>query len=403
MNESAPNSVRLPDIIDPSESLLRLNQLRQNLYLLLRTIENDRSSEETLEQSKVVANSLSSFKKETALLPVVSGTREHQNKRIAQLRRAIALKNIFYKRLLKRRPSRRTRKQRRLKKLKTKRKKPATRWVKLATLKARKKRQMDIFQGGLSKAPKIEEDDDNDNPKKKKIYLENDTKIPRVWRLKKKKTKKRKSKKIKNKNMKVETETKPKKSVAKSSTKPKKRKDKKSPKKKKKTLRRPMAFDAPAKFLENKGYENKYKNLFKLRQLLIRKGEENLIREVKEIDKKRRKMEEGSEKSKNEVNWPTTKWNYFRPNLMLEKPATIPNEDEPAVDCFARVKKVTLSNAHVDSLREEKLIEPEMDAPNTVIKTRNFDVSELRISRQPLTFPNIDPDLAGVFNEMDLI
>lgn len=47
---------------------------------------------------------MSSFKKEAALLPVVSGTREHQNKRVAQLWRAIRMKDAFFKRLTKIRP-----------------------------------------------------------------------------------------------------------------------------------------------------------------------------------------------------------------------------------------------------------------------------------------------------------
>lgn len=269
-------------------------------------------------------------------------------------------------------------------------------------MKARRKRQIDIFQGKLQKAPKTEE---NENTKKKKIYFEDGVKIPRVWRLKKK-VKKRKSKAIKDKEIKskkLKVPAKSKKSANESPIKFRKRKDKKSNKNKKKNVRQRMAFDAPAKFLEKNGYQNKYKDLVKLRRLLLQKDDKTLSHEVEEIDAKRRKVDEGNCELNENNNSSTTKWNYFRPQLKLHKSPTIVQEDNLISDPVAKVNATILSNAHVDGLREEKLIELDSDTPNTVIVTNNFEVSKLRIPRQALSFSNVDPDLASVFNEMDLI
>ena len=76
-------------------------------YVLYKffSVENDLSADEAVQQSKVVADSLSAFKNEALLLPVVKETREFQKQRVAQLLNEIKLKNDFYNNLIAKRPA----------------------------------------------------------------------------------------------------------------------------------------------------------------------------------------------------------------------------------------------------------------------------------------------------------
>ena len=286
-------------------------------------------------------------------------------------------------------------------------------WIQETVIRAKRKRQIDIFQGKFMKAPKISEDERDDGveyrivPREKALF-DKDTKLPRIWRLKKEKNviSIKEDEESKDKVVPAETpeSTEP---VPGPSNVSKKDTTTKSAAEIYETELAP-AFE---KLKSKSSADPKYTRLSKLRQALLLHREKYLNEEVKEspddVSLKRRKLSDDDvDIDRREIIKATSKkWKYYRP--------TVPNVASQVVEKnVAEVEEVsapkqsfpTLTNTQIKLMRNMKVIDAS-EAPENpkYLPGKIIQKQEQRICRLKIDNSSVDPDLASVFKDMDLV